>query len=233
MTIKASGRSALVLATGLFVCFAGPSQVMAAPDNAAASSNAESAPGAPMALKKYTKQSSRAAKKEADRKSGKEGSNKEASNKDASKPSAAKKDAADDAAADQNVNSSDMSPSVVNANASVDTSIGNAQAMSARANTIVQAAADNPSDAQPSADSQVVAADQLNDLDRALQESKPAAPPVKLASTETPPAPAPAAPVLASSSESSTWDQTSLIGKIFIGFGALLTMASAARMFMA
>ena len=31
----------------------------------------------------------------------------------------------------------------------------------------------------------------------------------------------------------STWDQTSLIGKIFIAFGALLTMASAARMFMA
>jgi hypothetical protein len=33
--------------------------------------------------------------------------------------------------------------------------------------------------------------------------------------------------------EGSTWDQASLIGKIFIGFGALLTMASAARMFMA
>jgi hypothetical protein len=45
----------------------------------------------------------------------------------------------------------------------------------------------------------------------------------------------PAAPVMAStnSNEGSTWDQTSLIGKIFIGFGALLTMASAARMFMA
>jgi len=28
-------------------------------------------------------------------------------------------------------------------------------------------------------------------------------------------------------------DKTSLIGKIFIGFGALLTMASAARMLMA
>jgi hypothetical protein len=38
---------------------------------------------------------------------------------------------------------------------------------------------------------------------------------------------------LASGSDSSTWDQTSLIGKIFIAFGALLTMASAARMFMA
>ena len=35
------------------------------------------------------------------------------------------------------------------------------------------------------------------------------------------------------SNDSSTWDQTSLIGKIFIAFGALLTMASAARMFMA
>jgi hypothetical protein len=45
---------------------------------------------------------------------------------------------------------------------------------------------------------------------------------------------APAAtPVMASSNESSTWDQTSLIGKIFIAFGGLLTLASAARMFMA
>ena len=44
----------------------------------------------------------------------------------------------------------------------------------------------------------------------------------------------PVAPVMASrSDESSTWDQTSLIGKIFIAFGALLTLASAARMFMA
>jgi hypothetical protein len=34
-------------------------------------------------------------------------------------------------------------------------------------------------------------------------------------------------------SRHATWDETSLIGKIFIGFGALLTIASAARMFMA
>ncbi len=45
--------------------------------------------------------------------------------------------------------------------------------MSARANNILAAAADNPPDAQPAADAEVVAADQLNDLDRALQESKP------------------------------------------------------------
>ena len=227
MMIKASGRSALVLATGLFVCLAAPQHAVAAPDQAAASSNAESA-GAPLALKKYTKQSAHTAKKDkdTDRKAGQE-----ASKSEASKSSAAKKDAAEDVAADPNVNSSEIPPSVANANASVDTSIGNAQAMSARASTIVQAAADNPPDAQPPADSQIVAADQLNDLDRALQESKPAAPPVKVASTEAPPAPA--APVLASSGESTTLDKTSLIGKIFIGFGALLTMASAARMFMA
>ena len=37
----------------------------------------------------------------------------------------------------------------------------------------------------------------------------------------------------AANNDSSTLDKTSLIGKIFIAFGALLTMASAARMFMA
>ena len=78
---------------------------------------------------------------------------------------------------------------------------------------------------------QVVAADQLNDVDRALHESSAArgaaGDGLGRAACRA------AAPVMASSSESSTWDQTSLIGKIFIGFGALLTMASAARMFMA
>ena len=70
----------------------------------------------------------------------------------------------------------------------------------------------------------LVAADQLNDVDRLLREGS-AAPAVS--------ANPPAAPVAAVSGEGSTWDKTSLIGKIFIGFGALLTMASAVRMFMA
>jgi hypothetical protein len=65
----------------------------------------------------------------------------------------------------------------------------------------------------------VAASDQLNDTDRNLQESS-------VTATTSPPA-APAT----TTSESSSWDQASLIGKIFIGFGALLTMASAARMF--
>jgi hypothetical protein len=39
--------------------------------------------------------------------------------------------------------------------------------------------------------------------------------------------------VTVSRDEGSSWDQASLIGKIFIAFGGLLTAASAARMFMA
>jgi hypothetical protein len=101
--------------------------------------------------------------------------------------------------------------------------------MSARASDLLQNAPDNLAGAQPAAETQIVSADQLNEVDRALHVSAAAAPPQLMASAEPP-----AAPVVASSgSESSTWDQTSLIGKIFIGFGALLTMASAARMFMA
>jgi hypothetical protein len=91
----------------------------------------------------------------------------------------------------------------------------------------------NPTDAQPAAPTDVVSADQLNDVDRELQESAPPAPTAAMAAAATPdPTPAPAKPAATSSAESSAWDQTSLIGKIFIGFGALLTMASAARMFM-
>jgi hypothetical protein len=218
MTVKASGRSALILATGLFVCFAGPSQAAAGADGAAASSKSESAAGTPIALNKYAKHGSRHWKKYAHRKSVKV----------ALKSSTGKKAAAIDVVADDGDSSSAIPPSVANANAqlaSADTPAGNAKAMSARANTILQATPDNPADAQPAPETQVVAADQLNDLDRALRENKASEPTLVMAAAD--------APVMASSNESSTWDQTSLIGKIFIAFGGLLTLASAARMFMA
>jgi hypothetical protein len=234
MIIKASGRSALILATGLLVCFAaGPSQAApASADNAAANAKAEAnaktenAAGAPVALNKYTKHAAHRGKSYPHR----------APSNVAEKSPTARINA--DAAADDGDNSSASAipPSVANANAelaSADNATGSAaRAMSVRANEIVQNAPDNPANAQPAALTQIVTADQLNEVDRALQESASPAPTLAVASAE-PPA-APAAPVAAaSSSESSTWDQTSLIGKIFIGFGALLTMASAARMFMA
>ena len=225
MIIKASGRSALILATGLFVCFAGPLQAEPGDDSATATSKSETATGAPVALNKYAKP--RQSKKHAQRKSGKA----------AAKSSTARKatDVADDtdvAKVDGDV-SATIPPSVANANAKLGAEIpaGSARAMSAKANTILLTAADKPADSPPAAEAEVVPPDQLNDLDRALQEAKPAAPTMALASIEAPAGPA--APAMVASREDSAWDQTSLIGKIFLAFGALLTMASAARMFMA
>jgi hypothetical protein len=128
--------------------------------------------------------------------------------------------------------SSQMPASIANANAQVaaaDTPpAAAASAMTGRANDNVQAAADN--NAAPNAENQVVAPDQLNDIDRALQQDNPPTPKTVIAATDAQPRPA---PVMASSQPSSAWDQSSLIGKIFIGVGTLLTLASAARMFMA
>ncbi len=58
MIIKASGRSALILATGLWVCFAGPSQAATGAADAAASAKPENAAGPPIALNKYAKHGS-------------------------------------------------------------------------------------------------------------------------------------------------------------------------------
>ena len=140
---------------------------------------------------------------------------------------------ADEAKAENDVPaSSQMPPAVANANAQLaaaDTpTAAAASAMTGRANDNVQAAADNT--AAPNAESQVVAPDQLNDIDRALQQDNPPAQKAVIAATDAQPRPA---PVMASSQQSSAWDQSSLIGKIFIGVGTLLTLASAARMFMA
>ena len=212
MKIKASGRSALILATGLFVCFAGPSQAAAASsDSAVATSKSESAAAGKSVKKRYVHRKS----------------SKVASKSNETKSSETRK-AADIADADSDT---PIPASVANANAQLtpaNAPASSAKAMSTKANTMLLAAADKRVEAQPTADDQVVSSDQLNDVDRALQQP-PTMQTVAMASAKA----APAAPVFASGSDSSTWDQTSLIGKVFIAFGALLTMASAARMFMA
>lgn len=225
MNIKASGRSAVILATGLWIGFAGPS--LAAGD-ATASSKPDATASSPAVgssakhvsrhLKKYAHhKSDKVADKSADKKAG------DTTTNDADNSPAAP--------------SSQMPVSVANANAQLpatNTPAASAQAMSDRASSIVQAAPGNSAEAQPAADAPVVAPDQLNDVDRALQAATaPPATPVALASADAPAMTASSPSAAAASSENSTWDQTSLIGKIFIGFGALLTMASAARMFMA
>jgi hypothetical protein len=202
MKIKVGKRAALILATGLLVCFAAPSLATAAADGS-------------KSLRHYRHyvhhRSGKPVVKSSDGKSD------------------SRKEAATDSAGNGGVDPATLSPAVANANAQLaaaDTPADNARAMTARAKDIMQAAAD----AQPAPESRVVAPDQLNDVDRALREQAAPSAPIAMASAEPPAAPEPR---VTASSESATWDQTSLIGKVFIAFGALLTLASAARMFMA
>ena len=223
MKIKASRHLALMVATGLTgfaICLAIPLPAHAAGSDASAakSDNATTDKSAQQSSRHVRRHARHSSSKSADRPADKSESKK-----------AAGKDAG-------SVTSVGMPATVANANAELTSGDGNASPPPASVNPVM-AASDKPADAQP--DGSVVASDQLNDLDRALQQEQPQPAQPQTAQQEAPASSPPAAvaapkpaPVLASS-DSASLDQTSPIGKIFIGFGALLTVASAARMFMA
>lgn len=218
--MKASGRAALIVLTGLLLLFG--ASVQAAPSSASTKPDGASQQAEAVKPGKQRRHSSR---HHTDSKTAQKSDDK--TDKTDATPQA------DEAKANTAVPaSSQMRPEVANANAQLaaaDTPpAAAASAMTGRANDNVQAAADNS--APPGAENQVVPPDQLNDLDRALQQDNPPAQKAVVAATDAQPRPA---PVMASSQPSSAWDQSSLIGKIFIGVGTLLTLASAARMFMA
>ncbi len=166
--------------------------------------------GAPIALNKYTRHSSHHWRRYAHHKS----------SKVALKSTDDKKAAATDVAADDAdksstpPSSSEIPPSVANANAQLAASdspterrrpghVGAGRRYSAEPRRTIRLTR------SPTAESQVVAADQLNDVDRALHEGNPPAAPIAMASAEPPVASA-AAPVVAgsaASSSDSTWDR--------------------------
>lgn len=225
MTIKASARSALILAAGLLAGLAGPLQASAAVADAdsAAVSKSESTTS-----DKSARQGSRSLKKRYAHRQ---------SMRTASKPAESRK-ADEKQVADASGGAAPAMPAwVANANAqmtaadaSPDSAKGMSAAMSEKANTVLQAAADKPVDAEAPAEPGAVASDQNSNFDRSLTPSEQPVSTttqgVVLASTSRPSSDAYA-------NDSSTLDKTSLIGKVFIAFGALLTLASAARMFMA
>jgi hypothetical protein len=230
MTIKASAGSALILAAGLLVGFAGPLPAIAAgadADSAAVSKSDSATPG------KSARQGSRSLKKRyAHRKDtpavskSAESESKKADEKQVADASGGTSPAIPEWLANANAQMT-----AADAAAAPDSAKGMSAAMSEKANTVLQAAVDKPADAEAPADTAAAAPDQLNETDRALHlQEAPATSTqtVALASTSRP-----AADGQAATSDSSTLDKTSLIGKIFIAFGALLTVASAARMFMA
>jgi len=215
MMISAGGRSALILATGLFVCLTAPSQSIAAnaEDTVATAKSERATP------RKFVRHGSRHWKRYSYRRHGRDGS----------KSTETKKSIESDAAEVKSPSSPLLPSSVANANAQMnpaDVMVGTATGMSAKASAMLLAAADNPADTGPASNMPSVATDQLRDTDRTLQAA-PSTETIGLAS-------AIAASMAPDASDGNDeMDKTSLIGKIFIGFGALLTMASAARMLMA
>ena len=237
MKIKASAGSALILAAGL-LCFA------AAPPATAAGQGNDTAKSESATSDKSAKQETRSLKKRDAHRKHTRAASKSADTKSAETKSAETKKTEEQQVADAGGTTTPAIPDwVANARAqmmSTDAAPDGAKAMSAamseKANTVLQEATDKPADAQAaSADGAAVATDQLSDADRSLhlQETPStqadSAQTVAMASAK----PASENPAQAANNDSSTLDKTSLIGKVFIAFGALLTMASAARMFMA
>ncbi|HEV7411041.1 MAG TPA: hypothetical protein VGO01_21375 [Bradyrhizobium sp.] len=243
MNIKASGRSALIIAAGFWVCASGPLQAAEDADGGVTASRTETAAGPPVALNKFTKKSRHWKRVSSQRKPVKVASrdSTERAKTSETKISAKKKPLEADAGLNDDGSAPSLPPSVANANAQLaaaDAPAGSATALSSQARDRLQIMAANASDPQaqsPAANTELVAADELNDVDRALSENgnddKDKAPSATLAmAAAQAPAQTQAAAV---STDDSAWNQTTLIGKIFIAFGGLLTLASAARMFMA
>lgn len=223
MNMKASGRSALILTAGLVALLATP--VMAAPDDSSASaSKSDSQTAAPTRIHRGARHASRHHQR----------GNRHKAEAVAKKDDSDKKPAQTETVAEKTKPASEMPPAVANANAQM--LLAGAQANAAAA---IPSGNDTPGATSGSTNANnptvLAAADQLNDGDRTLQDNSSLAvpttnpPPVTTAA----PAPVPVASATTASSDGSAWDQTTLIGKIFIGFGALLTMASAARMLIA
>jgi len=206
MTMKAGGRVALIAATGLLVCVAGVSWTMAASDAAEQKSEYVSTSKKVTQVRYYKRYAHRKYTRTA-------------------QTSFEEKKPVEVAEAGL---PGELPAIVANANARMGGEVADdtARAMTARTNALLKS--QQPTEGQGAVTMQVVEADQLNDADKALQESaQPSQTTVAVAPTK------PVATAKPAPSETSTWDQTSLIGKIFIAFGALLTVASAARMFMA
>lgn len=207
---KVSRMRTLVVASGLAVVllgWSGPSAQAQTSQTTQASQPA--ATGKPVSLKKYTRAKSRSARStrkstlaqraQASRKA------KEAAAKETAKAAVAEK----------------VTPAVANANAELLEGVDPAKAAD-----IHNASKDQTPviDAAATESTQVIAADEFNDIDKAAWD---------IAQVK----PANAAALMESRAEmredDSKWAQTSTIGKMFVVFGALLTIGSAVRMFLA
>ena len=223
MQIRDTGLTALAVAGfGLWLCLSPPAQ--AEPSSTTAKKSAD----APIVLSKFTKQKT------------------QASEKTKSRAAQAKHGAklADAATRGKSTKSDDALeklaalPSVANARAELTT--GNLQSRADDESRNLAATDDNEIVTMNGV--QIASADQLNDIDRAIANDK-----TEVKTDDIPIAtPAPAVSSgriikavpsgerhVLTNEQSNPWSNSSLIGKIFVAFGSLLTLASAARLIIA
>jgi hypothetical protein len=229
MRARKAGLAVLVAATGIWMSFSGEPAMAAA--KSAAKKEAKTSVAAadrPMVLSKFKKQRrAHAAKKS---RTAQARHLKKSAPKVTSKAVAQKTAAKVAEEVPVKVAKAELPPEVANARAQAlaDDQARNIAALGTTnvsiVNGILFAANDPPSDASAPADNAVVA-----------QDSTPAATPVA-----APEPPVPSGKIIRAvpsgekpavkSDDSDPWSKTSLIGKIFIAFGSLLTLASAARL---
>jgi hypothetical protein len=233
MNINASGRSALIVAAGLVVLLANPVTAATDADDSTPAAKSDSATVVSHRTvrhawhhrRSYAHRRSHAIARKAD--------DREADKKSVTADVAPANNQVSSSIPSSSIPSSSIPPSIANANAQM--LLAGVQLSAAAAipsgTEVPATTSDTPSRGTAEGGTFMVAADQLNDVDKTLQEGNSTPAPATTSSSQPGPAAPPSAVAATMTGESSIWDQTTLIGKIFIGFGALLTMASAARMF--
>ncbi len=257
MHIKAIWRLALIIAACFWI--GQTTSTTAQAQGAEAHSSAQS-PGAPIVLKKYTKRHSRHARRAsarsrkkvaqtkplADNRTAKDKTTTEAKTMDATVAAPMAPDLLAGSTAATLAGERTLSPSIANARAQLegDTTISppptpDAPAMNPAPTVAVTDATASPPIAgsgnsgpvEPATPSTAAA----NDTAHATAAQPPTQTPGHAAPSPTPRSAATTTEgqTEASATGSDTWSRTSLIGKIFVAFGGLLTLASAARLFIA
>lgn len=235
MRIRSAGFAALVAAAGIWVGFSGE-PAMAAKSTAKTAKAAKTSVAAadrPIVLSKFKKQRAHAAKKS---RTAQTKHARKAASKASSKAKVLAQKSADKPPGENKV--------LADANNGLPVSVANARAQALADDEARNIAALDSTDVVVGM--KLAAADQLTDADRAAtadavvaQDLNAPAPPA----VSPPPASAPSNKILRPVStgdkpvlktdDSDPWSKTSLIGKIFIAFGSLLTLASAARLLIA
>ena len=215
-------RYALIVTAMAFAWVAGsPSPSQAAPQEAATTS------AKPLALGKFTKHRKKRVRHHvrSSRKHHHQASARTSSKADKYDETKSAGTNADEAKVDKS-----LPPSVANAHAEL-TSDNQEQLLTAQdatADSSTLTEADKAATTGIAPDGvQITTSDQLNEMDR--DAAAPATPsePATVALAQI------SQPAVASAGEDSPWGAASLIGKIFIAFGVMLTLASAARMIIA